>query len=176
MKLRDLNEKILNLKSKDDYEKNVDVVWDLLQESYKSIGGIKGTGFESKEHMKALFMWKLTKKNNEIVAGLIYKNRHSTRKTVAVFTDGSQTGKQELRKMLEADIKRSSIEISHSLLKFYKRHLPDLIRDYAIPVDQVQEILKKPIEKIPNEKYEYLRDINHTTIRKMMLGTVVKPF
>ena len=32
-------------------EKYVDEVWDMLQTAYSSIGGIKGSGFESKEDM-----------------------------------------------------------------------------------------------------------------------------
>jgi hypothetical protein len=48
-----LQERFLNYFERDAQKKNevVDEVWNILQVSYKPIGGIKGKGFQSKEDM-----------------------------------------------------------------------------------------------------------------------------
>lgn len=167
-----INENILNLFTKEDKEKYVDEIWPLLLESYKSIGGIKGSGFESKEAMiNKIKMWKLSRRDGKIVAGILYKDKEF-RKTVAVFTDGSSKGKKDLEKMLRDDFSRSSIEVSHSLLKFIEKKMPSLVKKYVITTDKVPEILGKSIEVIDNTHYK--RGINGTTITKMMLGNIKK--
>jgi len=101
----------------------------------------------------------------------MYKDK-GMRKTVAVFTDGSNKGKKKLQNMLKDDFERSSIEVSHSLLKFIERKMPELVKKYAVKTDKVEDILKKPIEII--DDYHYKRDINGTIITKMMLGNIKK--
>jgi len=170
MKFKDfIDETIINLfdKEKEEYK---DIVWELLISSYSSIGGIKGSGFESKEAMiKRIKMWKLAKKNNKIVAGILYKDKNDIRKSVAIFTDGSKEGKVELAKMLKDDFSRSSIEVSHDLLKFIERKMPIILKKYVIDTKYVSDILGKDIKIIDDKKYE--RDINGTKVIKMMLGT-----
>lgn len=163
------NESIINLFNKEK-EQYVDEVWSLLNESYASIGGIKGSGFQSKEDMmQKIKMWKLSKRDGKIVAGLLYKDK-GMRKTVAVFTDGSAKGKKDLENMLRADFERSSIEVSHSLMKFIEKKMPSLVKKYIITTDKVSDVLGKPIEII-DDRY-YRRNINGTIITKMMLGNV----
>jgi len=165
-------ESIINLFDESDKGIYVDEVWNLLMNSYKDIGGIKGSGFENKEAMKKkMKLWKLSRKNGKINAGLLYKDK-GMRKTVAVFTDGSLEGKKALESMLKDDFSRSSIEVSHSLLKFIKKKMPSLVRKYAIPSDKVSSIIGKDIEIV--SEYEYIRDINGTLIRKMMIGSINK--
>jgi len=165
-------ENIINLFDESDKDKYVDEIWDLLLNSYKDIGGIKGSGFQSKESMKKkIKLWKLGRKNGKIIAGLLYKDK-GMRKTVAVFTDGSSEGKTSLESMLKDDFSRSSIEVSHSLLRFIKKKMPNLARKYAIPSNKVSSIIGKDIEIV--SEYEYIRDINGTLIRKMMLGSINK--
>jgi len=167
-----LNEKIINLFRYEEKNKYVDIVWDLLNKSYESIGGIKGSGFDTKETMiEKIKMWKLVKKNNYIVAGMLYKDR-GMRKTIAVFTDGTNIGKKELEKILKDDFERSSIEVSHSLMKFIERKMPSIIKKYAIDTSKISDILNKDIEII--DKYHYKRNINGTIVTKMMLGSIKK--
>lgn len=167
-----INETIENLFTHSDKEKYADEVWKLLTDSYKSIGGIKGSGFQSKQDMmEKIKMWKLFIRNDEIIAGLMYKDR-GMRKTVAIFTNGSSDGKKELEKFLRADFERSSIEVSHSLLKFVERKMPDLVKKFVIPSKEVENILHKKIKIVDDHHYE--RDINGTVVRKMMLGNIKK--
>lgn len=170
-----LGETYVNLFSPEEEDKYVDEVWGLLQTSYKSIGGIKGSGFASKEEMERKnFMWKLNKKDGKILAGIIYKNKHNTRKGVAVFTNSTNAGKAALKKMLADDFSRSLMEVSHSLMKFIEKNLPSLVKKYAITSVDAQKILGKEIEII--DKYHYNRSINGTIITKRMIGSKNKPY
>jgi len=167
-----INETVINLFKKEDKLKYVDEVWNLLNKAYETIGGIKGSGFSSKKDMiNKIKMWKLFRKNGNIIAGLMYKDK-DMRKTVAVFTDASKEGKKELENMLRADFERSSIEVSHSLMAFIEKKMPSLVKKYAVQTSKVSDILGKPIEII--DKYHYKRDINGTVINKMMLGNIKK--
>ena len=142
----------------------------MLQSSYASIGGLKGSGFKSVEDMvNNIKLWKLAKDNGKIVAGILYKDKHNIRKTVAIFTDGTKKGKEKFKNMIKDDFERASIEVSHDLLKYIQRNLTSLVKKYAIPSDKVSNILGKDIKII--DKYRYERDINGTKIIKMMLGT-----
>jgi hypothetical protein len=48
-----------------------------------------------------------------------------------------------------------------------------LLEKYAIPADQVETILKKPVEVV--SKYEYVRGIGGTDQKKVMFGRQFKP-
>lgn len=163
-----VNETVINAvdsKSKEKYSKDI---WDLIQLSYKDIGGIKGNGFENiTNFIDNTKMWKFTKHQNKILAGIIYKDK-SYRKAVAVFTNGSKEGKNELIKLLKADFERSLIEVSHGLLNFLEKKVPVLIKKYAIPSDSVSSIINKDVTVI--NKYKYQRLINNEPITKMLLG------
>ena len=167
-----LNEKFINLFDENEKEQYKDEVWNLLQKSYAPLGGIKGNGFKNPDDMvKNIKMWKIQKKNGKIVAGVMYKDKNY-RKTVAVFTDGSKNGKESLKQMLKDDLKRSIIEVSHSLLKFLERNLPSFIDKYKIPCKKVKEYL--PDDEINCEdEYYYTRKIGNEEIRKLMLGIKV---
>ena len=165
-----LQETYINAFTDKDKEIYVDQVWALLQESYKSIGGIKGSGFESKEDMKnKIKLWKLNVENGKVKAGILYKDKNDARKSVAVFTDGSVKSKKVLTTMLKDDLGRSFIEVSHGLLKYMERKLPVFFKKYAIPTTKVPQILGKEITII--DEYHYERNINGSVITKVLLGT-----
>lgn len=61
-----LTESYINLFKEQEKEKYVDEVWDLIQTSYKPIGGIHGSGFKSKDDMiKNIPFWKLVKRGGK---------------------------------------------------------------------------------------------------------------
>jgi len=167
-----INEKFVNLFKDEEKENYKDEVWNLLQISYASLGGIKGNGFKSPDDMiKNIKMWKIQKNNGKIIAGVMYKDKNY-RKAVAVFTDGSKSGKESLKQILKDDLKRSVIEVSHSLLKFLEKKLPSFVDRYKIPCEKVKEYL--PNDEIDCEnKYYYTRKIGSEEIRKLMLGTKI---
>ncbi len=167
-----ITEKFFNLFSLDDKEKYIDEVWDKLQKSYATIGGIKGSGFNSKQDMiKNIPFWKIKITAGRIKAGVLYKDK-SFRKSVAIFTDGSRDGIKDLENILKDDFKRSVIEVSHSLLKFINKMMPKFAKKYVIDTSEVQGLLKKDIEII--DSTYYYREIGGEKIKKMMLGTKTK--
>lgn len=174
-----LSEKFLNLFKVEAKQKHVDAVWDILQKSYKPIGGIKGGGFSSKEDMIARIpFWKLGKKDGKIRAVVMYKDK-AGRKRVAAGTDGTKEGSQLLKAIVIEDLKqqRSYSETSGPLLKFIKRALsPAEFEKYTIPFEQVQKIKAGSGDEIKydsdiDDGRHYKRKVGGEWIGKVMLGT-----
>ena len=158
-----LLETYLNIFSSVEKKKYVDDVWDILQKSYQSIGGIKGNGFENKEtFISKLPFWKLLRKDGTIVAAIIYRDKEG-RKIVAVATDGSKEGKAGLIKMFkeELELKRSYFEISGPLLKYlYNTLNKEFLLSHTVPFKYVVAILSddktiQPIEKDDTEAKKF---------------------
>jgi len=178
-----LTEKVLNLFTSQEKEKYVDEVWNLLQSSYASIGGIKGSGFESKEDMiKKIEMWKLYKRNGKISCVILYKNKNGFRKRVAGATDGSAEGKAFYKQSSNDELKtkRSYGEISGAPLAIaYKNNKEQLLKA-LVPFEEVKKYLPddeilpsndKYLETYPDlEPFLYQREIGGTLQTKVMLG------
>lgn len=168
-----LTEKITNLFISDGEgrRKYADQVWDILQQSYASIGGIHGSGFKDKEDMiKKIPMWKIFRRGDQVKAVLMYKDKGG-RKRVAIGTDGDKESKRMLAKMLIDEYKtgRAFGEVSDASLNFIKKLLGDAINDVAVPVEVVKQLLPNDeIEAV--DKYLYMRDIGGHMHKKMMLG------
>ena len=121
-----INESVKNLFNERDKRKYVDQVWDLLQEAYKTQGGIKGSGFGSKEEMiKKLPMWKLNVVDGVVLCAILYKSSKgdSLRKLAA---GGIIREPKELRNLarkkftdiIKEDFKRSIMEVSGNMKPF----------------------------------------------------------
>ena len=131
---------------KEEREQYVDQVWDVLQASYKRIGGIKGSGFNSKQDMiDNIPFWKINVKNGKVIAVGMYKDKKG-RKSVAVGTDGSEQGKEALAFMVKGAFKtgREWREISGSMLVFVEKVVGiDAMLKSAIQLDKVKKLLPK---------------------------------
>lgn len=93
-----INERFINMFVGDEqlkkrYQKQV---WSLIQNSYKSIGGIKTSGFESEDSILDIPFWKLAVKSGKVEALVMYKDKDG-RKSVAVASTGSQWAKSKVR-------------------------------------------------------------------------------
>jgi hypothetical protein len=179
-----LEEKFVNLFPEHEKEKHAhaDHVWNMLQSAYKPIGGIHGSGFESKEDMvKKIPFWKLHKENGKVRSVQLYKDKEG-RKRVAVATDGSDAGKKGLAKMMKDDFtqKRSYGEVSGPSLSFLKKHLPN-VKDFAIPRHHASKLAKEETRVPPHDDPEvqkhpelkdhfYQRKIGGEWHTKIMLG------
>lgn len=149
-----------------------DEVFNMLVNSYKNIGGLKGKGFNSPSEMiKEIQMWKLSFVQGELVAVVMYKDR-AGRKLVALGSNNSPTGKNKLKEILKVEFSRSYAEISGPLLKFMERTLPTELKRWTISTDKVEKILNKKIKII--DDFYYTRTINNETIKKVLIGTVKK--
>lgn len=158
-------------------------IFELLQKAYAPIGGIKGSGFKSPDDMmQNIWFWKICRKKGRIVAVILYKDSLG-RKMVALGTDGTELGKEMARKMMfeEISLSRSYGEASGPALSMVKRIFGMNRKDpiegsplekYTIPADQVEAILKKPVEVV--SKYEYIRGIGGTDQKKVMFGRQFK--
>ncbi len=200
-----ITEKFINLigdRSLDQKNQYKQQVFDLLQSSYASIGGIKGSGFDSADDMVAnIPFWKLAVKDGKLVAMVLYKDKQG-RKSVAAGTDGSSVGKLTLQNMVSAEPDRSYAEKSKAALSLaIKNMTPAEKSKYLIPVSQVKSITGDPIIPIkdlpesdwptadPAEiestkvslarypelwDYGYFREIGGQQKFKVMMGTPTK--
>ena len=183
-----LLERFINLFNIDrkEREKYADEVWELLQKSYAKIGGIKGSGFNSKQDMiDNIPFWKLTKKNGKIIVANFYKDKNG-RKRVATATDGSDEAKKALANILVQEFSRSYFEVSKGMLKFLINLVGmDFIKKYAKTPKEAGKILKKDISlpddndshmvKYPELKdFLYQRKIASKLETKILLGTTGK--
>lgn len=182
-----LSERFINLFDPEKKKQYVDLVWDLIQSSYKKIGGIRGSGFNSKEDMiKNIPFWKLAKKDGKIVALALYKDKNG-RKRVASATDGTEEGKNQLEILGREDLtrERSYAEISASSLSFMKRRWKGSLpfEDYIISPEKAESILgdeliypvsedDPEVQRHPElKKYFYQREIGGHYHTKLMVGT-----
>lgn len=172
-------------------QRYVDQVWDILQNSYKSIGGIKGSGFDNKLDMiKKIPFWKLYVKNNTVYACILYKDK-SGRKSVVNGTNGTEMGKKALMTMFRDDLTRAYGEKSKGALGTLLKIIPEeLISEFVIdtntiirtidkniipltniPKDQWPEDAVRIINKYPYiEPYGYMRKIGNSMVFKVMIG------
>ena len=181
-----LTERFINLFSDKEKEEYKDEVYSALQQAYSAIGGIKGSGFENADDMvKNIPMWKLSRKDGKIVAGVLYKDKGG-RKIVASFTDGTTEGKKQLADILKNEFTRSYTEVSEAALGFIKKVAGvDTITKFAIPREKVKEMLKlkddefstevpdgdRNVKALPTLKdFFYQRKIGGHFHTKIMLG------
>lgn len=178
-----LNESFVNVFKEDDKNRYVDTIWSMIQDAYAYIGGIKGSGFTSKQDMiDNIHMWKIAKSNGKVVAVILYKDKNG-RKRVAGATDGSQIGKEKFAEMTITDVKanRSYSEMSGAALSFTKKKIN--IHDYAATFDEVKSVLGDKIIPVDDndpevlrhpdlKKYFYQRKLGSSTTykTKLMLG------
>lgn len=188
-----LTERFVNLIGDDaGKEKYVDAVWDLLQYSYKDIGGIKGSGFNSPEDMiKNIPFWKVATSGGRVVAVSMYKDKGG-RKVAAVGTDGSKEGKAKIVDMMGNELERSFGEKSKGALGLMMKLIPWSVLEYFVmtpeqaarafnkdvtpitdlnpndvPADGVQTLRKYPQLK----PYAYVRELAGKPAFKVAIGT-----
>lgn len=190
---KSLNEGFVNLiadnPKKEDY---IDVVWDMVQKSYASIGGIKSNGFQTKEAMMKIPFWKVATVNGKVVAVAFYKDKGG-RKIVASGTDGSADGKRRIIDICKNDLKRAYGEKSKAALGLaLKITPPEVIKQFLMSPDDVLKMSKGKDTIIPVKGYRgelpddakvtlkkfpflidygYLRDFGGKTMFKVMMGT-----
>jgi hypothetical protein len=180
-----LNERFINALDIETKKLYADEVWDILQKSYASIGGIKGSGFDSKEDMiQNIPFWKLVKKDGKIVAVSLYKDKNG-RKRVASGTDGTEIGKKAFADISREDLQqeRAYAEVSGRSLSFVKKKFSGDLKKYLVKPEDAEKILGDKLiypVTLPNPELElhpefkdyfYQRDINGHFHTKLMIGT-----
>ena len=173
-----LTEKYKNLlnKDKDLKYKYANEVYNMLQKSYKKIGGIKGSGFKSPQDMVInIPFWKLAFTKGELVAVIMYKDKGTGRKLVAIGSDGTQKGKKKLKEMFKHEFERSFMEVSGPLLKWLQKNFPDLVNKYKIDARKTFELLPMAHIELDNDSpWFYHRLIGGDSHEKILLGSPYK--
>lgn len=161
-----LNEKFINLFS-GEFNEYIDIIWDMLQKSYENVPSGFLAANSKEELINKSAMWKMARRNNKIVAAILYKDRMG-RKSFAVCSDGTKEGKRDLIGMFKDDIKfgRSWTEVSGKPEKIYKSHGAT-----PIPAEFAAELTGKSIEKIDSDGFHYWRIIHGVLKQKIMYGT-----
>jgi hypothetical protein len=161
-----LLERFVNLFSKQEMQKYIDEIWDILQRSYRPIGGFL-TASSKEDLINKAGMIKAVRKDGRLVAVKVYKDSRG-RKSIAAGTDGSQEGKEWLKKMFQEDVKFSrawgefSGAAEHLMLKY---------GGVPIPNELAGEILGKKILKLSSDGFHYTREINGEPHEKILIGT-----
>lgn len=171
-------------------KKYIDQVWSILQKSYSTIGGIKGSGFESKQALiEKMPFWKLYVQNDKVIAAAFYKDKGG-RKAVAIASDGSQKAKQIIAGIYKASLTTSYGEKSGSAIGFLMKNvdfgvlenfliLPKDVKsvsgDDVTPVRDPAKLNDKDrltYDKFPQPRdYFYTREIGGESHLKVMVGT-----
>jgi len=160
-----ITERYVNLLNKSDMEKYADIVWDIMQKSYAVCGGFK-TAATPEDLIKKSSMWKLSRKNDKIIAAAVYKDKFG-RKAIAKGSDGSQEGKEAIKSIYKADVilKRGWGEFSGKpeslMLKYGGKPVPN---KYAAI------ILGKDIESYNPDGFHYTRRILGHDLEKIIIG------
>jgi hypothetical protein len=134
-------------------EKYASQVWDILQQSYAKIGGIKGSGFSSINDMIARIpFWKLYLEGDGLRLAVLYKDSKG-RKLVAIGTDGSAKARRVLSDVMRESFRVSFGEYSKGLLVFILKNVPEsIVLKYVLTPAQIADILDDTII-VPTQEY-----------------------
>lgn len=174
-----LLESYVNLIDDSNKLKYIDQVWEILQDSYASQGGIKGKGFSNKQDMiENIQFWKLFTKNDIVYCCVLYKFKDGIRKTVALGINRDpehiNVSRKYMHQMLKQEFTRSLMEVSGQLVQYLKKNFKDLVYKYSIPVEKVSGIINKEIT--PIDSFLYSRNINGHEEVKQLIGTINKKY
>ena len=166
-----INEAFVNALTVSEMNKYSKDVWDILENSYKDIGGTKLIAANVEELITDSDMWKMVKRGGKIVAVQIYTFKRGGRKMVAGGTDGSAEGKAGLYAMMKEDIKlldrNAWAEVSGAME--YINHVK--LGAVPIPSKIAAEILSdKVFIEFDEDGFHYTRMIGNKPIRKLMVG------
>lgn len=168
-----------------------DAVWDILQATYKPIGGIKGSGFASKDDMiRGIPFWKLVVKDGEVHGCVMYKDKGGRKLVAAGYKEGSEYGRLKVIEISKHDLTRAYGEKSKGSLGSIMKQVPWplleplLIKprrsDKTIPVtelkpNEVPEDGQLTLKKYPHLRpYSYVRIIGGEYVFKVSMGTLGK--
>lgn len=157
-------------------EQVLDQVWDILQRTYKPIGGI--ANLQNKEQLLELpnTVWKLVRRSNKIVAVAIYKTKSGGRKLVCGGQDGTPEGKQSFYQICYEDVRRiernSWAEVSGALEHIFLFKYQGV----PIPATLAQKILVDDELTISKDGFHYTRLIGGRPIEKIMFGNIPEQY
>lgn len=176
-----LIERVVNLHSTDEKMAYADEVWDMLQRSYKKIGGFKSAG-SPEELANDAGYWKLVRRGDKITAVGVYKKSPKTKnfKMIASATEtelnpdtgeykATAQGLRDYNMVKSSDIKtqRSWAEVSGPAEKI-------MMRSGATPIDNkyAEFLTGKKIVDLNPDGYHYTRLIQGEPHEKVIVGFI----
>jgi len=162
-----LNEHIVNLRSPTEKRAYADRVWELLQQSYSSIGGFKSAS-SPEELIADSGLWKLVTRSGEITAVNIYKDSFG-RKSIASGTNSTPQGKADYRMVKDEDfkLKRAWAEVSGAVERVMAKS-----GGRPIPAKYAEILTGKRILDISDDGAHYTRLIAGHPHEKVIYGFV----
>lgn len=166
-----LNERYVTVTNNNDMSKYVDIVWDMLQNAYKEIGGFL-TAKTKDELIKKSSLWKMVRRNGKILAVKIYTSKKGGRKSIACATDGTKEGKDALYSIIKEDIKMMNQRQAWAEVSGKMEHLYNKFGGVIVPSKYVQDILAD--KEIFNQKDDghYSRNIKGEPHEKIIYGWI----
>lgn len=150
-----LLERYITAITPEDKEKYKDIVWGILQRSYKDIGGF-WTYQDADELVASTSLWKLYRKEGGIRAVAVYRDKYG-RKCIGLGSDGTLSGVEGLMRIMKEDqdpkLKRAWIEIAPNLDKLWKK-----IGGRQIP-SKLMDLILKTTGITPTDEHHYERMI-----------------
>lgn len=164
---------------KDIKERYINQVWNILQNSYKELGGLFGFSDE-KDLLKSNNIWKLVRRNENIITAVaIYKTRMGGRKLVAGGSDGTAQGKHDFYTICYEDVKmvdrKAWAEVSGALEGIYLFKYGGV----PLPIEVAEPIINKmgqKVLKVSADKFHYNRIIGNEPMEKIMFGNVPEQY
>lgn len=166
---------------KETKEKYADDVWEMLQHSYKSIGGYQGA--KSADHLVSkTYLWKIITKGDTPVAIGIYKQQFGL-KRIAIGTAKDaggeivhvtgedkkvRVGKAALTKLVKSDLKTAWVETSGGSEKLIMKVGGS---KYRLPNTDANALTGKEILDMNDDGFHYTRDIGGEPHEKIIIGT-----
>jgi hypothetical protein len=159
-----LREHFVNLVTPEQRRPHAGEVWALLTHTYSKYGsGLSGAELENLITTPGI--WKVSRKNGKMVAGIIYRDSYG-RKVRLVFHDDTREGKSELKSILTADVThgRSWGEFSGNL-----ERLMINLGGKPIPNTEVERILGQKILELDPDGYHYTREVSPGVVKQQIL-------
>lgn len=166
-----LNEHYVTVTNNNDMNKYVDIVWDMLQNAYKEIGGFL-TAKTKDELIKKSSLWKMVRRNGKILAVKIYTSKKGGRKSIACATDGTPEGKDALYSILKEDIKMMDQRQAWAEVSGKMEYLYNKFGGVVVPSKYVQDILKDKEIFGQKDDGHYSRNIKGEPHEKIMFGWI----
>lgn len=166
-----LNEHYVTVTNNNDMNKYVDIVWDMLQNAYKEIGGFL-TAKTKDELIKKSSLWKMVRRNGKILAVKIYTSKKGGRKSIACATDGTPEGKDALYSILKEDIKMMDQRQVWAEVSGKMEYLYNKFGGVVVPSKYVQDILKDKEIFGQKDDGHYSRNIKGEPHEKIMFGWI----
>ncbi|MEK7627964.1 MAG: hypothetical protein AAB421_00920 [Patescibacteria group bacterium] len=150
-------------------------VWQLIVKTYEGYGNSEDGnlyGAEIENLIQTPGLWKLTKKSNEIIAGVVYRSFKGNKVRLVLHND-TRDGKDAMK-----DIFLSGFAHGNCWGEF-SGHLEKILRVAQvphIPNTQASELLEKPIISLDADGMHYEREVFPDTIkREMLFGAIDTP-